>query len=167
MFIGGPEYPEAQIPISTETAATVEEQLKQAFESAQQTGVLSFTINEAQLSSLVAQRIAADPESSFITEPMVLLRDNEIQIYGKATQGYLTANIRIALSANIDANGQPQILLKSADFGPLPAPDGLNNTISAMVNEAFTGALGPVATGFRLESIVIADGLMTFTGRVK
>ena len=167
LFIGGPEYPQTQIPISTETAGSVEEQLRTAFEDAQQSGIISFTINEAQLTSLVAQRIAADPESSFITEPQVLLRDSEIQIYGKAQQGFLTANIRIALAAVIDANGQPQILVKAVDFGPLPAPDGLNNTISAMVNEAFTGALGPAATGFRLESIVIADGLMTFTGRIK
>ena len=166
MFIGGPEYPQAQVPVSTETAGTVEEQLKQAFEAAQQTGTLSFTVDEAQLTSLVALRLASDPES-FLTEPQVLLRDNEIRIYGKAVQGYLQANILIALAATVDANGQPQITVKSVDFGPLPAPEGINNTISAMVNEAFTGALGPAATGFRLESITIADGLMTFTGRIK
>ena len=166
MFIGGPEYPEVQIPVSTETAGSVEEQLKQAIETAKQTGALSFTVDEAQLTSLVALKIAADPES-FLTEPQVLLRDNEIQIYGKAVQGYFTANVRITLSAAVDANGQPLVALKSADFGPLPAPEGLNSTISALVNEAFTGALGPAATGFRLESITIANGLMTFTGRIK
>jgi hypothetical protein len=166
MFIGGPEYPEGQIPISTEIAGSVEEQLKQAVESAQQTGTLSFSVNEAQLTSLLAQRIAAEPDS-FLTEPQVYLRDNEIQIYGKAQQGFFTANVRIALVAMVDANAQPQIIVKSADFGPLPAPEGLNNTISALVNEAFTGALGPAATGFRLETITIENGLMTFTGRIK
>jgi len=166
MFIGGPEYPESQIPISTETAGSVEEQLKQAIETAKETGALSFTIDEAQLTSLVAQKIASDPES-FLTEPQVLLRDNEIQIFGKAKQGYFAANVRITLSAAVDENAQPKITVKSVDFGPLPAPEGLNSTVSALVNEAFTGALGPAATGFRLENITIANGLMTFTGRIK
>jgi hypothetical protein len=166
MFIGGPEYPEGQIPVSTEIAGSVEEQLRQAIESAKQSGVLSFTITEAQLTSLLAQRLAADP-NSFITSPQVYLRDNEIQVYGKAVQGYLQANIRITLSASVDVNGQPQIAVKAVDFGPLPVPEGINNSISAIVNEAFTGALGPAATGFRLESISIANGLMTFTGRIK
>ena len=166
MFIGGPEYPETQIPVSTEIAGSVEEQLKQAIETAKQTGVLSFTVDEAQLTSLVAQKVASDPES-FLTEPQVFLRDNEIQVYGKAAQGYFAANIRITLSATVDINGQPQIAVKSVDFGPLPAPEGLNSTISALVNEAFTGALGPAATGFRLETITIANGLMTLTGRIK
>lgn len=166
MFIGGPDYPEGQIPVSTEIAGSVAEQLKQAVENAQQTGTLSFTMTESQLTSVIAQRVSSDPDS-FLTEPQVFLRDNEIQIYGKAVQGYFTANVRIALSANVDANGQPLIAVKSVDFGPLPAPEGLNNTISALFNEAFTGALGPAATGFRLETITIANGLMTFTGRIK
>ncbi|MDX9991743.1 MAG: hypothetical protein RBS68_06790 [Anaerolineales bacterium] len=166
LAIGGPEYPDSQIPISTEAVGSAQEQLKQAIDTAKATGVLAFSINESQVTSLVAQKISADP-NSFITEPQVYLRDNEVQIFGKATQGYFTANVRIALSAGIDANGQPELILKSVDFGPLPAPEGLNNTISAAVNEAFTGAVGPAATGFRLESITIADGLMTFTGRIK
>jgi hypothetical protein len=55
----------------------------------------------------------------------------------------------------------------STDFGPFPAPEGLNSAISAMVAEAYTGSLGPMATGFRLESITIADGSMTLSGRIK
>jgi hypothetical protein len=166
MSVGGPEYPEGQIPISPDIAKSFEEQLKQAIETAKDTGILSFSMNEAQLTSLLAQRLASEPDS-FLTEPQVFLRDNEIQIYAKAQQGFFSANVRIALSATLDENAQPFIAVKSVDFGPLPAPEGLNNTISALVNEAFTGALGPAATGFRLENITIANGLMTFTGRIK
>lgn len=166
MFVGGPDYPEAQIPISTETAGSVEEQIKQAVDTAKETGTLSFTISEAQLTSLLAYKMAAE-QKPLLTEPQVLLRDGEIQIYGKIVQGNFAANVRIVLSAAVDANGQPKISVTSTDFGPLPAPEGLNNSISALVNEAFTGALGPAATGFRLESIGIADGVMTLTGRIK
>jgi hypothetical protein len=36
-----------------------------------------------------------------------------------------------------------------------------------MIDEAFTGALGPAASGLRIESINIANGVMTLTGRLK
>jgi hypothetical protein len=36
-----------------------------------------------------------------------------------------------------------------------------------MVKEAYTGSLGPVATGLRIESISIANGVMTVTGRIR
>jgi hypothetical protein len=71
------------------------------------------------------------------------------------------------MNVGVDVAGQPRLEIASADFGPFPAPQGLNNAISALIAEAYTGSLGPVATGFRLESISIADGVMTLTGRVK
>jgi hypothetical protein len=43
----------------------------------------------------------------------------------------------------------------------------LNEAISAVIDEAYTGTLGPVATGIRLETVTIADGAMTLSGRVK
>ena len=90
-----------------------------------------------------------------------------MKIYGKTQQGMFTANIGIVVDIGVDANGQPQVDIASADFGPLPAPEGLRDTMAAMIREAYTGSLGPVATGLRIENIQIADGIMTVTGRVK
>ena len=78
-----------------------------------------------------------------------------------------TANIGIVVAVSIDANGTPLIEVVSADFGPLPAPAGINNAVSAMIQEAFTGSFGPVATGIRVQSITIADGIMFIVGRIK
>jgi hypothetical protein len=39
--------------------------------------------------------------------------------------------------------------------------------ITSLVTEAYTGSLGPVATGFQLESVVIAEGAMMIIGRAK
>ena len=78
-----------------------------------------------------------------------------------------TANVSITMQVGVDANGQPQITITQADFGPLPAPQGLNDAVSSLIQQAYTGSLGPAATGFRLESISIADGAMTVSGRVK
>jgi hypothetical protein len=67
----------------------------------------------------------------------------------------------------VDEEGQPKIEIASADFGPFPAPEGLKQSMTALITEAYTGSLVPVATGFRLESIDIANGLMTVTGRIR
>jgi hypothetical protein len=49
----------------------------------------------------------------------------------------------------------------------MPVPVGLKDTVTATIQEAYTGAIGPAAIGFRLESITIANGTMTITGRTK
>jgi hypothetical protein len=102
------------------------------------------------------------------TEPQILLRNGQMQMYGKIKQSMFDANILITMNVGIDElTGQPKIEIVSADFGPLPAPEGINTAMNAIINEAFTGSLGPVAVGFRLEAITIADGIMTLTGRIK
>jgi hypothetical protein len=90
-----------------------------------------------------------------------------MKVYAKAQSGIFTANVSITTQVSVDENGQPKIEITQTDFGPLPAPQGVNDAASAFVREAFTGSLGPIATGFRLDSISIADGVMTVTGRVK
>jgi uncharacterized protein YpmS len=166
IFVGGPEYPPTVVPVSTEAASSLEQQVEAAKTAAAQNGLMTITVTESQATSVLATKLAEQPDS-FITEPQVLLRNNEIQVYGKANQGSFQANIRIVLAASIDPEGKPVLTITSTDFGPFPAPEGLNKTISAMIDEAFTGALGPAASGLRIESITIADGVMTLTGRVK
>jgi uncharacterized protein YpmS len=166
IFVGGPAFPETPIPVSTEAVGSLNDQIEAAETAAAQSGTLTLTINESQITSVLAAKLDEQSEP-FITDPQVYLRDGQIQLYGKAVQGNFQANIRVVLSATLDTNGKPVISVLSADFGPLPAPEGLNSAISSLVDEAFTGALGPAAIGFRLESITIADGVMTLTGRVK
>lgn len=166
MNIGGPKPAGQPIQISTEAAGSLQQQFQQAIQGSEQNGQLTLTVNELQLTSLLAAKLATLPEP-FLTEPQVYLRDGQIQIYGKAAKGYFEANVGIVLTASIDLNGQPLVEITSADFGPIPMPDDLTSSISAMVQEAYTGALGPLATGFKLELIVIAEGLMMLTGRMQ
>jgi hypothetical protein len=133
IFLGGPDFPETPIPIST---------------------------------SLVAAKLSSDPNAA-ISDPQVYLRNGQMEIHGKIKQGYFTANVEIVIAVGVDSEGQPTIDIVSADFGPLPVPEGLREAITAGVKEAYTGSLGPVATGFRLESVTIADGVMTITGQIK
>ena len=172
--VGGPDYSNLPpIPVSGEAAESIKEELRRAIEAGAQTGVITVNLTEPQITSYLAARLQTDPSlqqadrQPLITEPQVYLRDGQMQIYGKTQKGMLTANIGVIVSMGVDANGQPQIDVVSADFGPFPAPDGLKDAITAMVREAYTGSLGPVATGLRIETISIADGVMTVTGRVR
>lgn len=173
IFVGGPDYSTLpQIPASTEAAQSMQDEVKRAFEEGMQTGTITLNFTEPQITSYLAARLKSDPNlqqdsKPFITDPQVYLRDGQMQIYGKTQQGMFTANIGVIVNVGVDENGQPKIEIASADFGPLPAPKGLTSAIAAMVREAYTGSLGPVATGLRIESITITDGIMTISGRIR
>ena len=174
VFVGGPDYSNLPpIPVSAEAAASIKDEIQRAVQAAADTGVMTVNLTEPQITSYLAARLQTDPslqqsdKKPLITDPQVYLRDGQMQIYGKTQQGLFTANIGIIVDMGVDANGQPQIDVASADFGPFPAPKGLKDAITAMVKEAYTGSLGPVATGLRIESISTANGVMTVTGRIR
>ncbi|MEW6285284.1 MAG: hypothetical protein AB1509_03575 [Chloroflexota bacterium] len=171
--VGGPDYSDRPvIPVSTEAAKSLEDEIRRAFETGAISGEVTIQITEAQITSILAQRLQSDPslqqdKKPLITDPQVYLRDGQMQVFGKTQQGIFTANIGIVIAVSVDENGKPKIEIVSADFGPLPAPEGLTDAISAMIEEAYTGAVGPVATGLRIQTITIADGIMTVTGRIR
>lgn len=163
---GGPEFPKTPIAISTEAIASFDEQIQAAQTAALETGLINISVNETQITSLLAARLEKQTDLP-IRDPQVTLRDGQIQIYGIVSKGDLEANVRVALSVTIDQDGKPLFTITSTDFGPIPAPVGLNNTISAYIGELFSDSLGQTASGMRLETINIADGVMTITGRVR
>jgi hypothetical protein len=174
IFVGGPDYSSLPpIPVSAEAAESIKEELRRAFEAGAETGVININLTEPQITSYLAARMQSDPslqqsdKKPLIADPQVYLRDGQMQIYGKTQQGIFAANIGIIVQVGVDANGQPLIEILSADFGPFPAPEGLKNALTAMIKEAYTGSLGPVATGLRIEAISIANGIMTITGRIR
>ncbi len=174
IFVGGPDFSTLPpIPVSAEAAESIKEEMRRAFEAGLETGVVTFNLTEPQITSYLALRLQTDQalqqtdRTPLITDPQVYLRDGQMQIYGKTQQGIFTANIGIIVSVGVDEAGQPKIEIVSADFGPFPAPEGIKDAISAIIRESYTGSLGPVATGLRIEPIAIANGLLTVTGRIR
>jgi hypothetical protein len=174
IFVGGPDYSSLPpIPVSAEAAESIKEELRRAVEAGAQTGVITVNLTEPQVTSYLAARMQTDPslqqsdKKPLIVDPQIYLRDGQMQIYGKTQQGIFAANIGVIVTVGVDANGEPLIEVTSADFGPFPAPEGLKDVITAMVREAYTGSLGPVATGLRIENISTANGVMTITGRIR
>ncbi len=173
VFVGGPDYSTLPpVPTSTDALQSMQDEVKRAFEEGAQTGTITLNFTEEQITTYVAARLQNDTSlqqnnQPLITDPQVYLRDGQMQIYGKTKQGMFTANIGIIVNVGVDENGQPKIDIASADFGPLPAPKGLTAAVAAMVREAYTGSLGPVATGLRIDTITIANGIMTISGHIR
>ncbi len=173
VFVGGPDYSDrTPIPVSNDAAESLKEEIKRAFEAGATTGEVTINITEAQITSVLALRLQSDQnlqqdKKPLITDPQVYLHDGQMQIFGKTQQGMFAANIGIIVSVGVDENGKPKIEIVSADFGPFPAPEGINNAISTMIEEAYTGSVGPVATGLRIQTISIVNGVMTITGRIR
>ncbi len=173
VFVGGPDYSNrVPIPTSNEAAESLKEEIKRAFEEGAQTGEVTINITEPQITSVLASRLQTDQNlqqnsQPLITDPQVYLQDGQMQIFGKTNQGMFTANIGIIVAVGVDENNNPRIEILSADFGPLPAPSGIKEAITAMIQEAYTGSVGPVATGLRIQSISISNGIMSIIGRIR
>ncbi len=166
MNVGGPTYPAPAIPISTEAVGNLLTSMETAAAEGLVSGTTTMVITEVQITSYLAYKLQSQT-NPFITDPQVYLRNGEIQIFGTAKRGNVLMTMAAFVSAGVDSQGQLQIVLKSADVGPLPAPESIKKAITASIQEAYTGAVGPAATGFRLESVTIADGTMTIVGRSK
>jgi hypothetical protein len=166
MNIGGPASPDQHIPVSTEAAGDLQSAIQTAVAAGEVSAQETLVITEPQLTSYLAARLMTQAQPIF-SDPQVYLRDGQIQIYGTAQQGYFQANIKIVLTAGVDEQGYPKIELATADFGPLPVPTGFKEALTASIQEAYTGAIGPIFTGFRLVSITVSDGTMTIVGRTK
>jgi hypothetical protein len=166
VFIGGPAYPGAPNSVSTGTVQSLQDQVDQSVTAAGESGVVSVQLTQEQLTSYVAAKLSEQTDPA-LSDPLVLLRNGQIELYGRAHSGVFTANVSMYLHASVGDEGQPRLQITKTDFGPLAAPQSLNEALASFVSEAFTGWLGPVATGFRLESIDIGDGILTASGRIR
>ena len=163
--IGGPAYPTAAIAISTEAVGELQSTLEAAVSAVPPSGQITLNITESQLTSYLAYQLQAQSQP-ILSNLQVYLQEGQIQLYGTAHEGYFEATAGAVLTAGVDDQGQLKIDLTSANFGPLPVPAGFLEVITTAIKEAYTSALGPVASGFRLDSINVADGKMTIIGRI-
>jgi hypothetical protein len=164
--LGGPAFPSATIPVSTDAVDELQSTLAAAVSASSSSGEISLSITESQLTSYLASQLQAQSQP-ILSNIQAYLQDGQIQLYGTVQKGYFEANAGAILTAGVDDQGQLKIDLTSADFGPLPIPAGFLDVITTAIKEAYTSALGPVATGFRLDGITITNGTMTITGRIK
>jgi hypothetical protein len=166
IFVGGPALPDPPVAAPPDAFQALQSEIETAVLNSLTSGALRLSITQEQLTAFLVSRLSsqADP---LITDPQVVLRNGEMIIHGRARSWIFEANIAVTTAFSIDEDGRPEILISHAELGPLPMPTALRDAIAVALNEALTGAVGPVALGFRLETIDIGDGNMTLTGRLR
>jgi len=166
IFVGGPAAPDPPVVAPPDAFQTLQSQVEAAVLNSLTDGILRLSITQEQLTAFLVSKLSDQPEP-VIADPQVVLRNGEMIIHGRARSWIFEANMAVATVFLIDEDGQPRIVISHAELGPMPMPTALRDAIAATLNEALTGAVGPVALGFRLESIDVADGNLTLTGRLR
>jgi len=163
--LGGPELPPAPA-ISDDAATQAATMWSDALDEAVATGRVTVILTEEQLTSALSARWIAD-EDALVHSPVVTLRDGVIQVYGIVQQESFEATMRLVVTPVIDAQGRLGFELTSADFGPLPAPEAIRETVSGMLSEALAGPMGSLATGFQVTSVAVADGALAIVAEMR
>ena len=166
MDLGGPAAPGDPIPTSEAAAQEILDAWASAAGASISTGEIRLIINETQLTSLVAARLA-EKEDPVLRDPQVYLRDGQLQVYGTVEQSMFQGEVLLSISPILDPDGTLAFEVTSADLGPVPAPEGIKESLSALVTEAFAGPIGSLATGLRVTSIAIEDGELALVGEMR
>jgi LmeA-like phospholipid-binding len=166
MDLGGPAAPGEPIPTSETAAQEILDAWKSAAGASVSTGEIRLIISETQLTSIVAARLA-ETQDPILRDPQVYLREGQLQVYGTIQQGMFQGKVLLSVSPILNADGTLAFEVTSADLGPVPAPEGIKESLSALVTEAFAGPIGSLATGLRVTSIAIEDGEMALVGKVR
>ena len=135
-----------------------------AFSIYQETGELSLTLSEGQLTQFIADQIELQPEP-ILTNPEVELRPGEMFLRGDyAVSGGIAAVAELVLEAAIGDDGTPEVGVVSGTVGFVPIPVEILETFNFTVNQVLTGEVSNLAEGFKLTGIEINEGELTITG---
>lgn len=164
--LGGPKAPGEPIATHPATTNDLTEVWQAAITGALTTGQVMVILDEVQLTTFIAHRLET-PETPLLLQPQVYLRQNAIQVFGTTERGFLKANVLLAITPLVDPDGNITLELTTAEFGPIPAPKALKETLSAILTEAFTGSFGSLATGIRVTTLAINDGQLAIVGELR
>jgi len=103
----------------------------------------------------------------FISDPQVYLRDGQMQIFGDVKSETITAQGMLIIEPQVDADGRVNFDVVSAKVGPFPVPGDMVTEIETNLNRVITQQLEEMAPNSYIDSLVIADGLMTIKGHTR
>ena len=160
------QAPASPIPVTTQAVETLQRNVQSAAEQAQSSGEINLTIDETQLTSMVALELQKQPQP-ILENPQVYLRNGQVQLRGDVHQGSLTAPLEMDMTVTADDQGKPHYQVVSAKLGPLPLPQSILDQLTAQIDRAFADQLGSQVDQIYINRIDIADGKMTVQGRAR
>lgn len=162
LAVGGPTPEYEPIPVSTESAGAL---LNKFSALSAASGEVTVSITESELTSYLAEQLAAQPDAKF-TNPQIYLRDGEMKLYSTVIADNFTANALVVMKAAVE-NGQMTIGLEKADFGPVPMPQGMLSSLTSSINDKLLSLIAKLPAGVAIKAITIAEGNLTLTAVIK
>ncbi len=145
---------------------SLEESLRKAVDEAQTGAEVKLEITEQQMTSFVANEIQRQDETP-IDNPRVLLRDGQIKFLATVERQNIALPAEVLMTVQPDGNGRPRFRVDAAKIGPLPVPGNVKSDLESSLDGAFADEIESLTPNTYIESIIIADGVMTITGRVR
>jgi len=160
------ETPLPTIPISTEAVASLQDTLNAAKDAFENNQTVEITINESQLTSLVAIELESDPEIP-LTDPQIYLRDGQVTLIASLTQNQIAVPVEIVLVLSADGQGNPEYKVVKGQVGPLPVPENLMNRLTSRLDESLASWTRVDNRQVFVESIAVGDGNLTLRGYLR
>jgi hypothetical protein len=164
VFLGGPEPPGPEI-----TPVGNKESIEQAWDDAvalSPDGTIVVIFSEAQMTAYLQQKLDANPDNTFHTA-QVYFRDGRIKVYGILAAGSTSASAILVLRPEVDDEGVINFVMEQAQVGPVTLPAGLLSAVSDVLTEVFTGSVGSLATGFQVQEILVGEGQIAISGKLR
>lgn len=158
--LGGPQSTNPTIPVSDAAADSLEQIVQSSIQTDSGKNIIIFTLTEEQLTSYLSRELQSRPDVPF-SDPQIYLKDGYIDFYARLQQSVFTINSHLILNVNVDGQGNPTFQIVNADFGPAPLPSDLIENINIILNESLTTSITTIATGYKVQSIQISDGMIT------
>ena len=166
LSFGRQDTPEPVIPLASEEVGGIEESSEDPFQDLESSNAIILEVSETQLTDLLRLELG-NHIGEQITNLQVYLRDGQIQIFGDLDSQGITAPVKVVIEVSVDLAGRPNLDVVSSNVGPFPVPADLISEIELMMNRAFQEKIQSMAPNLHIESIVIANGIMTIRGRTK
>jgi uncharacterized protein YpmS len=151
-------------PVDPAQADALEDQLATAVADLVAGNPVTITITEAQLAAYIDRRISDEPDAP-ISQPQVTLRDGKIEVTGQVTLDKLTAQANLVFEVFVE-NGRLQVRLIDAKLGALPIPERILNQINDTMNNNMEQMTTVENRRIEVQSVSIADGVMTIVGQM-
>jgi outer membrane protein TolC len=126
----------------------------------------TYVLNEAQLNSVIQKALAAQPDLP-VQNLQISLQEGAGTITGTAQQNGFELPLSVTLGASVDGQGGVIFQVESASVGFLPLPQSMLDQLSNQINQAMRSEIARATGNVFVESISIADGLLTVTGRTR
>jgi uncharacterized protein YpmS len=149
--------------IPTVDPQALEDQLATAAAQFNNTGQVTITFTEQQITTYVAQALAKQPDIP-VSEPQVSLQNGQITVVAKVMVGKISGNGTLVFEPTVQ-DGKMNITVLSAKFGAIPFPNSALENITQTINKNITDIISVEGRSVQIESITIENGTMTVTGK--